>query len=58
MLMTIYVVIAVISFLVCLKNNGFFSSLLTAVFWPIYIVFAVIMTIATIFYSARHNVKK
>jgi len=56
--MTIYVVIAVISFLVCLKNNGFFSSLLTAVFWPIYIVFAVIMTIATIFYSARHNVKK
>ena len=58
MVMIIYVIIAVIIFLMFLKNNGFFSSLLNAIFWPIYIVFAVIMTIGTFFYSARYNVKK
>ena len=58
MLMIIYAVIAIIFFLMCLGKNGFFSSLLNAVFWPIYIILAAIMTIFTIFYSARHNVEK
>lgn len=54
MLEGIYIVIAVLLFFAQLQN-GFFSALLTAIFWPI----AIIGATAFIFFNAiYHSVKK
>lgn len=50
MLEGIYIVIAVLLFFAQIKN-GFFTALLTAVFWPIVIVGLSLYTFVSIIYS-------
>ena len=54
MLEAIFLIIAVILFFAQLKN-GFFTALLTAVFWPIVILG---MGLFGLFLSLYHSVKK
>jgi hypothetical protein len=54
MLLTIYIVVAVLLFLAQL-NNGFFTALLTAIFWPIVLTG---LTLFTFFGALYHVIKK